>query len=166
MAESYHGEAERYHEETERYHGESGNYHGAAESYHEEDESYMRETGGYHGEAESYMRETGSYHGAAESYHGKTESVPSGPRADRQTLHNDVEAASSSEHAIPPHASQSLQRQREETPGIGVVTAGTPVFTPVAGKGAETSISSMEDAFGRKFGASRRSRCCGICNVM
>jgi hypothetical protein len=67
---------------------------------------------------------------------------------------------------MPPHPSQGIQRQMEETAGISVVTAGTPVFTPIAGKSAAISISSMEDAFGRKFGRARRRRCCGICAVM
>lgn len=106
-------------------------------------------------------------------YHGETVLSTSGPGADRQmeeTRHNGVEggAASFNGHAMYPQPNQSLQRQTEveETPVTNGVTAGAPVFIPIAEKNAEISMSSMEDAFGRKFGAPRRRRCCGICAVM
>ncbi|PMD18528.1 hypothetical protein NA56DRAFT_647755 [Hyaloscypha hepaticicola] len=183
--ESYHGETESWRGETQSYGGEDESYHGEAESYHGEDESWRGETqsyGGeaesYHGEAESYRGETQSYRGEGESYHGEDESyheetVPStsvpasGPA--EATRPNGIEggAASSSVQAMP-QPSQSIQRhpEVEKTRVNNAVTGGAPVDKPVAEKSAAISVSSMDDAFGRKFGVPRRRRCCGICAVM
>lgn len=104
-----------------------------------------------------------------QSYHGEAVPVPSGPKTEK-TRSNRIGAGAASSnghrHAMPSQPSQSLQKQTEETRPINGVTSGAPVFTPIAGKGGDISISSMEDAYGRNFGAARRRRCCGICAVM
>jgi hypothetical protein len=63
-------------------------------------------------------------------------------------------------------ASPKAEGQMEETPIISVVTTGALVYTPVAGKSADISVSSMEEGFDEKFGSASRRRCCGVCAVM